>query len=160
MANFPSFGNAQREAPLFQKQFLPNIQFTTKVDRSGDSPKTTTIKISITNLKIDLVSITLDKIFTYAAESIASDVDALASTSETKVYLSPVIHFEIDVSKAISQSVIAPRTPAETGTLSEITTKTANIDILIDNLPVNSFIGTASRIKTYMVDAVIAHMNP
>jgi hypothetical protein len=93
MANFPSFGNANRQAPFNQKDLYPNIQLETNVNHSGNSPKTATGKISIANLKAELVAGTLERIFNYSLENINNDLNPITNNLETIPYSPPVIHF-------------------------------------------------------------------
>lgn len=160
MANFPSFGNANRQASLFEKPSYPNIQFAANVNHSGNSPKTATIKISIINLKTELVASTLERIFNYSLENINNDLNPITNNLETIPYSPPVIHFEINISKATGQSVAPPSTLGGLPTTVLTITRTANIDILIDNLQTSLLTATLQRIKSYMAMTVNTDMNP
>ncbi|MBW4568038.1 MAG: hypothetical protein KME31_08445 [Tolypothrix carrinoi HA7290-LM1] len=158
MADFPTFGAANRAAPLFQKEIFPNIQLETNVSSPPSSPKTVVVRISIVNLKTDLVASTLDRLFAYTLESANNEL----TTSSVPVTSTEAanIHFEIDVARATSQGYIAGSTPGSVSTPTYTTVKTANIDILIENLQVTLLVSTLQRIKAYMSAAVSADLNP
>ena len=158
MADFPAFGGAQRAAPLFQKELFPNIEFETNVSSPFNSPKTVVVRISIVNLKTDLVASTLNRIFSYSLESATNELTASSLLIETGV--TGDIHFEIDISKATSQGFTTPTSPGGISTPTYTTIKTANIDILIDNLQVPLLASTFERIKAYMSAAVANDLNP
>lgn len=153
MADFPAFGTANRAAPLFQKEFFPNIQFEVNVFSYSNFPKTATIKISIVNLKLDVVTATLNRIFSYALESVGNEMNS--SVRGEDVISPPVIHFEIDLSKSVTQGF-------EPGGVTPAikTVKTANIEILVDNLPTSLLGDTLTRIKAYMSAAITSDLNP
>jgi hypothetical protein len=157
MADFPAFGGAQRAAPLFQKVLFPNIEFQANVSSPPSSPKTVNVKISIVNLKTDLVAATLDRLFVYALASATEELTTSSLPIETSAMAD--IHFQIDISKAEGQSVVAPTSPGGLGSVVTIITKTANIDILIENLQVPLLASTFERIKTYMSAAVANDLN-
>jgi hypothetical protein len=158
MADFPAFGGAQRATPLFQKELFPNIEFETNVSNPPNSPKTVVVRISIVNLKTDLVANTLNRIFSYSLESATNELTTSSIQVETGAAAD--IHFEIDISKATSQGLTAPTTPGGVSTPTYTTIKTANIDILIENLQVPLLASTFERIKTYMSAAVANDLNP
>jgi hypothetical protein len=61
---------------------------------------------------------------------------------------------------ATSQGFTTPSIPGGISTPVYTITKTANIDILIENLQVPSLTSTFERIKTYMSAAVATDLNP
>jgi hypothetical protein len=158
MTDFPIFGGAQRAAPLFQKVLFPNIEFETNVSSPPSSPKTVNVKISIINLKADLVASTLDRLFIYSLATASNELTTSSLPIETGATAD--IHFQIDTSKAEGNTLVQPTTPGGLGTTVVIINKTANIDILIENLQVPLLASTLERIKTYMINAVAADMNP
>ncbi|MBW4480839.1 MAG: hypothetical protein KME54_29400 [Tolypothrix brevis GSE-NOS-MK-07-07A] len=160
MADFPVFGGAQRAAPLFQKELFPNVEFETNVSSPPSSAKTVNVKISIVNLLTTLVPETLDRLFVYALASASQELTTSSLPIETAATAD--IHFQIDITKA---SFLAgnPQVDSQgnvTGQNFFKTVKTANIDILIENLQIPSLEATLSRIKAYMVNAVATDMNP
>lgn len=159
MADFPSFGNANREAPLFQKELFPDIRFASNVVESTNSSKSVNMGLSIVNLKTDLVNSTLSRIFTHALDSANQDL-ILYRIEKDSTILIPTVQFEIDISKATSQGTIGGTTPGSVSTPIYTTVKTANIDILIENLQLSLFSATLQRIKNYMISAVSADLNP
>ncbi|MGI8502040.1 MAG: hypothetical protein ACR2LR_13015 [Hassallia sp.] len=156
MADFPTFGNAQRSAPLFQKELFPNIEFETNVSSPPSSPKTVIVRVSIVNLKTDFVASTLDRIFHYSLETSTNELTTSSIQVETGTAAD--IHFQIDIAKATSQGFSAPIGGVSTPIYTTI--KIANIDILIENLQVPSLASTLERIKAYMVNAVANDLNP
>jgi hypothetical protein len=158
MANFPSFGNSQRSAPLFQKELFPNIEFQVDVSSPPNFPKTVNVRISIVNLKTDFVTSTLDRLFSYSLESANNELTTSSLPIETREIAN--IHFQIDISKATSLSLTTPTTPGGLSTSIYTTIRTANIDILIENLQVPSLESTFQRIKLYMTNAVFVDLNP
>jgi hypothetical protein len=158
MADFPTFGGAQRAAPLFQRVLFPNIEFETNVSSPPNSPKTVNVKISIVNLKTDLVTATLDRLFAYSLQSASNEL----TTSSMPIEIGAMadIHFQIDISKAEGQSAVQPTTPGGLGSIITTIVKTANIDILIENLQVPLLASTLERIKTYMSSSVANDLNP
>ncbi|NEU76944.1 hypothetical protein PI95_031725 [Hassallia byssoidea VB512170] len=162
MSNFPSFGNANRAAPLFQKEIFPNIQFATNINSSPNSPKTVIVAISMTNLRTESVNSTLERLFNYAVESANNEMNSSTTILASDNVL-PTIHFEIDISKATSQGgnlVVDSAGGHVSGAVTYTTVKTANIDILIENLQITLLASTLQRIKTYMATAVSADLNP
>ncbi|MCV3216035.1 hypothetical protein OGM63_21405 [Plectonema radiosum NIES-515] len=152
MADFPSFGNANRGAPPTQRDNAPNIQFAVNVNNHANSLKTAVIGISITNLKTELVVTTLERIFAYTLESANNDLNLSPTLEEIVV---PTIHFEVDINKTLTQGLDSSNhLPVHT------TLKTANIDILIENLAISLLASALQRIKTYMAAAVAADLNP
>lgn len=162
MAEFPSFNNAVREAPLFQKALFSNIQFATNINSSPSSPKTIVVAISITNLKTDLVFSTLERIFSYATETTNNELNSSTTVLDSENML-PTVRFEIDISKAVSQGgnlVVDSMGNRISGEISYTTLRTANIDVLIENLQITLLAATLQRIKTYMASAILADLNP
>lgn len=158
MADFPSFGNANRDAPLFQKELFPDIETEINVSSPPNSPKTVVVRISIVNLKTDLVANTLDRLFAYSLESASNELTTSSIQVETGAAAD--IHFEIDISKATSQGFTPPTTPGGNSTPFFTTIKTARISILIENLQVPLLSGTLERIKAYMTASVANDLNP
>ncbi len=158
MAEFPAFGGAQRAAPLFQKELFPNVEFEINVSSPPNSPKTVVVKISIVNLKTDLVASTLNRIFNYSLETATNELTT--SSLQVEAGASADIHFEIDISKATSTDFTPPTAPGGIGTSAYTTIKTANIDILIENLQVPSLASTFEKIKAYMTASVVNDLNP
>ncbi len=158
MSDFLAFGGAQRDAPLFQKELFPNIEVETNVSSPPNSPKTVVVRVSIVNLKTDLVAGTLDRLFAY---SLASATNELTTSSiQVETGAAADIHFEINISKATTQGFATPTTPGGISTSTYTTIKTANIDILIENLQVPSLASTFERIKAYMTASVANDLNP
>jgi hypothetical protein len=159
MTDFPSFGNANREAPPTQKNSYPNIQFAANINKVSDSLKTVVIAVSIVNLNVNLVVNTLERIFAYALDSANSELNSSTVALDSQNSL-PTIHFEIDITKAASQGLTPPASPGGLATQTFTFYKIANIDILIENLQIALLASTLQRIKTYMVAAVSTDLNP
>jgi hypothetical protein len=158
MADFPVFGSGNRTAPYFQKEQFPNIELETNVSSPPNSPKTVVVKISIVNLSTNLVTATLDRIFQYSWETASNELTVASIAVETGTAAD--MHFSIDITKATSQSFTTPSIPGGISTPIYTITKTANIDILIENLQVPSLASTFERIKAYMSAAVANDLNP
>jgi hypothetical protein len=158
MADFPTFGSANRAAPQFQKEQFPNIEFETNVSSPPNSPKTVVVKISIVNLNTNFVTATLDRIFNYSLETASNELTTSSIAIESGATAD--VHFSIDITKATSQGFTTPTTPGGISTPTYTTVKTANIDILIENLQVPSLSSTFERIRTYMSAAVANDLNP
>lgn len=161
MTDFPSFGNAAREAPLFQKHLFPNVRFACNVVESTNNSKSVNMGLSIVNLKTNMINVTLSRIFTHALESAGIDLITYRIESDSTVLI-PNIQFEINISKAISTgSAFSDSIGNDTsGSQFSSVVKTANIDILIENLQLSLFASTLERIKTYMSNSVFNDINP
>jgi hypothetical protein len=159
MAEFPSFGNASRGAPSIYKELYPNVQYATNVVESVNNSKNINFAVSIVNLNTNLVISSLSRIFTYAVESVNMDLIAYTIVEDSSILI-PSIHFEIDITKAVTQTVTPPETPGGVGTVTSTTIKTANIDILIENLQISLIAATLQRIKDYMTASIASDLNP
>jgi len=158
MADFPAFGMANRDAPLFQKELFPDIEIQTNVVSPPNSPKTVTARISIVNLKSNLVAATLNRLFSYSLATANNELTASSIPVSTTELAD--IHFEININKAISQTLTPASTPGGLATQSTTTVITVNMDILIENLQITSLETTFERIKAYMSAAVASDLNP
>lgn len=161
MSDFPSFGNAAREAPIFQKHLFPNVRFACNVVESTSNSKSVNMGLSIVNLKTSMINATLSRIFAHALESAGTDLIAYRIESDSTVLI-PNVQFEINISKAIAVGGTFSDSIGNdaSGSQSHSVLKTANIDILIENLQLSLFSSTLERIKTYMSNAVLNDINP
>jgi hypothetical protein len=155
----------------------PNIQFKHYVNHTDAIYKTVDVAISITNLLPELAETTVNRLFTYILECVASDLnptvtppvvvtvdttqsDSGSQSTTVAEYLQPIIHCELDMDNQIGQELLAPTTPGGLGSLKYTSITIANIDILIGNLQTTLLGTTFARMKTYLTTALTTDMNP